>query len=135
MRALITGAGGFVGGHLIDYLLSNTNLDLFAAVFDPPGQNPQLDNRPIEQEQVDLRDPEATRQYVNRVLPDYIFHLAALADVGQSFRNPWDTLSNNIQAQLNLLQAIYGLNLPSRILIVSSAEIYGSGDDPKKTAG
>jgi GDP-4-dehydro-6-deoxy-D-mannose reductase len=60
------------------------------------------------------------------VRPDLVFHLAAMADVGRSFQNPWETLENNIVSQINVLQAILNLRLPTRILVVSSAEIYGS---------
>jgi GDP-4-dehydro-6-deoxy-D-mannose reductase len=126
VRALITGAGGFVGGHLVDHLLTLPNLALHAAVFFPPGQNPRLDGKPVAQYQVDLRSAEAVHTIVEAVRPDLVFHLAALADVGQSFKNPWETLENNIVSQINLLQAIHTLGLGTHILIVSSAEIYGA---------
>ncbi|MBN1202464.1 MAG: GDP-mannose 4,6-dehydratase [Anaerolineae bacterium] len=128
MQVLITGAGGFVGGHLVDLLLKQPELMLHAAVFFPPGQNPRLDNRPISQQQLDLRDAEAACSIVETVRPDLLFHLAALADVGKSFKNPWETLENNIRAQVNLLQAVRTLKLDTRVLIVSSAEIYGPAD-------
>lgn len=125
MRALITGAGGFAGGHLTDFLLTQPDLELHALVLLPPGQNPRLDGRPITQTQVELRDPEAVRKVVDQVRPDLLFHLAALAHVGESFKNPWITLENNIVAQLNLLEAVRQVEIDPRILVVSSAEIYG----------
>ncbi|MBN2302847.1 MAG: GDP-mannose 4,6-dehydratase [Anaerolineae bacterium] len=126
MRILITGAGGFVGGHLVDHLLTLPDLSLHAAVFFPPGQNPRLDGRPIAQYEVDLRSAGAVRSILGAVQPDAIIHLAALADVGRSFKNPWETLENNIVAQINLQQAILNLNLDARILVISSAEVYGA---------
>jgi GDP-4-dehydro-6-deoxy-D-mannose reductase len=125
VRALITGAGGFAGGHLVDFLLTQPNLDLYAAVLLPPGQNPRLDGRPVTQMQVELRDPDAVRAMLDEARPDLIFHLAALAHVGESFKHPWITLENNIVAQLNLHEAVRQVGIEPRILVISSAEIYG----------
>ena len=126
MRVLITGAGGFVGGHLVDHLLTRPELEIHAAVLEPPGQNPRLDDRPVTQHVLDLRQPDAVRDTIASTPPDLLFHLAALADVGASFKDPWHTLENNIVAQINVLEAVRTLGLPTRILIVSSAEIYGA---------
>ncbi|NLX11549.1 MAG: GDP-mannose 4,6-dehydratase [Chloroflexi bacterium] len=126
MRVLITGAGGFVGGHLVDHLLTRPEIEIHAAVLEPPGQNPRLDDRPVAQHMLDLRQPDAVRDALASARPDLLFHLAALADVGASFKDPWHTLENNIIAQINVLEAVRMLRLPTRILIVSSAEIYGS---------
>lgn len=127
MHVLITGAGGFVGGHLIHHLAAQPDMALYAAVLEPPGRNPRLDARPaITQIQVDMRDPAAVMAMIEAARPDWVIHLAALADVGQSFNNPWGTLENNILAQVNLLEAIKKLRPDARVLVVSSAEIYGA---------
>jgi GDP-4-dehydro-6-deoxy-D-mannose reductase len=125
VRALVTGAGGFVGGHLIHHLLTQPDVTLDAAVFDPPGRNPRLDGLPVNQIQADLRDTAAVQNMIETSRPDLVFHLAALADVAQSFKNPWETLENNILAQVNLLEAIRKVCPQAGVLIVSSAEIYG----------
>jgi GDP-4-dehydro-6-deoxy-D-mannose reductase len=74
---------------------------------------------------VDLRDPLAARALLEEVRPAQIYHLAAQAFVPRSFDDPWDTLENNIRAQLNLILGCLALAPPPRLLIVSSAEIYG----------
>lgn len=126
MRVLITGAGGFAGGHLIDHLLTQPDLALYGAVFQHPDELPHLHSRPVTLRQLDLRDADAVRDVVAEVRPDLVFHLAALASVPAAFQNPWPTLENNIAAQVHLLEAIRTLNLTPRILVVSSAEIYGA---------
>jgi len=103
---------------------------LHAAVLKPPGENQALDGRPVIQHQLDLRDSAAVQALIDRVRPDRIFHLAALADVARSFKQPWETLENNILAQVNVLEAVRQLGLETRLLIVSSAEIYGAAGDP-----
>lgn len=124
MRLLITGAGGFVGGNLAQWLEQTTDWTLYGCVFAPPGHNPQIDGHAITQMRVDLRDESAVMAAVEQAAPDMVIHLAALADVARSFDNPWGTLSNNIQAQVNVLEAVRKLRRPVRVLVISSGEIY-----------
>jgi len=126
VRVFITGAGGFVGGHLVHHLLTIPGLSLHAAVYEPSGKHPKLDHLPIAQYELDLRSAGAVRSIIEAVRPDVILHLAAMADVGYSFRNPWETLENNIVSQVNLFQAVEMCKLDARILVVSSAEVYGA---------
>ena len=125
MRALITGAGGFVGGHLCAYLLAHTDWELMGTVYPHPvdaqPQEPRLRLR-----HTDLRDPEGVQALVGEVQPDTIFHLAAQSFVPASFADPWDTLQNNIRAQLNLLEAVRRSGRDVRVLVVGSNEEYGA---------
>ena len=74
----------------------------------------------------DLRDPESVQAFVGEVQPDYIFHLAAQSFVPTSFADPWDTLENNIRAQLNLLEAVRRSGREVRFLVIGSNEEYGA---------
>jgi len=135
VRIFVTGAGGFAGGHLVQHLLRQPDLrpsDIVAGVLQPAGHNPALDRLDIVQRQLDLRDAGAVHALIADIRPDLIFHLAALADVAQSFKDPWGTLANNIHAQVNLLEACRQLVPNARIVVISSAEIYGAarGDAP-----
>lgn len=124
MRALITGIGGFAGSHLADYLLAETDWQIVGCVLNECDIPTHLQDR-IECQAVDLRDPSAVRHMLAKVAPDFIFHLAALAQVGDSWRNPWPVLQNNILAQLNLLQALADLGASPRTMITGSNEEYG----------
>lgn len=124
MRVLITGAGGFVGGHLASYLHStHPNASLYGTILnDREKANPHIAS-PF---QVDLKDYTHVREILAESEPDAIYHLAAQAFVPRSFEDPWETLENNIRSQLNIIQACLELNIRPRMLIISSAEVYGA---------
>jgi GDP-4-dehydro-6-deoxy-D-mannose reductase len=124
LRALITGAGGFVGSHLIEYLLSHTDWDLMGTVH--PAIDQQPENPRLHCVRLDLRDAEAVRELMDARRPDYVFHLAAQSFVPTSFADPWDTLENNIRSQLNLLEAMRQTDGEVRMLVVGSNEEYGA---------
>jgi len=131
MRALITGAGGFVGAHLCAYLLAHTDWELLGTVYPRPVEAQRPEPR-LRLQYADLRDPEGVRALVDEAQPDYIFHLAAQSFVPTSFADPWDTLENNIRAQLNLLEAVRRLDREGRgavtvpLLVIGSNEEYGA---------
>ena len=108
MRALITGAAGFVGGHLSAYAA-----DRGAEVVGP------------SREQLDLLDAGAVAATVADVKPDAVFHLAALASVGESWSAPAETLDNNTRATLNLLEAVREVAPDAVVLAAGSGEQYG----------
>jgi GDP-4-dehydro-6-deoxy-D-mannose reductase len=71
---------------------------------------------------------------VSQVRPDCIFHLAAQSFIPTSFEHPWDTLENNIRAELNVLEAVRRSGRDVRVLVVGSNEEYGapgSGELPQ----
>ncbi|MFQ6100148.1 MAG: GDP-mannose 4,6-dehydratase [Anaerolineae bacterium] len=125
MRALVTGAGGFVGRHLCAYLLAHTNWELRGTVYPQPVEA-QSSDPCLRLEYADLRDPEGVRALVDEMQPDVIFHLAAQSFVPTSFADPWDTLENNIRAELNLLEAVWRSGRIVRVLVIGSNEEYGA---------
>ena len=125
MRALITGASGFVGEHLCAYLLAHTDWELAGTVYPQPVEALPSDPRLVLRH-IDLRDPGSVQALLGDMQPDAIFHLAAQSFVPTSFADPWDTLENNIRGQLNLLEAVRRSERQVRMLVVGSNEEYGT---------
>jgi GDP-4-dehydro-6-deoxy-D-mannose reductase len=79
--------------------------------------------------QVDLNNKEKADEVIEETKPDFIFHLAALASPSESFKDPLFTITSNISMQINVLEAVKKYELfKTRILIVSSADVYGIVD-------
>ena len=123
MIVLITGAGGFVGGHLARHLFA-TMPDVVIHGTTLPGITPTQPENVIFHA-LDLKNESAVHDLIAEIRPDHIYHLAAQAFVPRSFEAPWETLENNIGAQLNIITGCIHAGITPRTLIVSSAEIYG----------
>ena len=149
MRALITGAGGFAGSHLSEYLASATDWELFGVVrprpatlpagagldaaaqrSEPPEQRPSLDPAwaarcRLHGVEAELSSFDDTRALLADVRPDFVFHLAAQAIVQLALADPEATLVNNLAGQLNMLRGLRDLGLAARLLSIGSGEEYG----------
>lgn len=121
-RALVTGASGFVGKHLLTYLSQHTDWELYGNAhaqpdnFDPPR---------LRWLSFDLTNREQTVACVRDVRPDYVFHLAAQSNVQRAFKEPEATIINNVVGQLNLLEALREFAPEACIMITCSSEQYG----------
>ncbi|MFL5735539.1 MAG: GDP-mannose 4,6-dehydratase [Chloroflexia bacterium] len=123
-RALITGAGGFAGRHLLAYLHTVTGWELYGNVHRMPGSWLGAE-RSWSLAPADLTDRAQVAGMVDRVRPDYVFHLAAQSNVPEAFRHPESTITNNILSQLNLLESLRETYPGARVLVVCSSEQYG----------
>lgn len=125
MRALITGVTGFAGSHLADYLISHSDLEVWGTDISGNDRNIAHIKEDLDFVVGDMSQPDVASDILTRAQPDYIFHLAAQAFVPASWRDPWQTIANNIRAQLNILQALVKSDARPRMLIVGSADEYG----------
>lgn len=123
MHILITGATGFVGTYLREHVRAQAAWRLTGTTY------PDLPPTPADPREefvyLDLRQTEDVRALLAERRPDAIIHLAAQSHVPTAYRDPWDTLENNIRGQLNLLEACVALGLKPRFLVIGSGEEYG----------
>jgi len=128
-RTLITGGFGFAGGYLTAHC---QNLGDRVSVLKRPGEEipsdlqRDLDCSEIDQIEVDLQDRDATAKAVQKVKPDTVYHLAALASVARSWQAPTEVLSANLEMTVNLLDGVREHSPDAKNLVVSSGEIYGA---------
>ena len=125
MRSLITGAAGFAGGWLVaecaaagDEVLALSRLGNVGFGAGPTG----TEHAAVA---VDLRDGDDVASAIKRARPDVVYHLAALSSVGKSWEDPSRTLSENVTAAVNLLQAMRTSAPDARLVWVSTCEVYG----------
>jgi GDP-4-dehydro-6-deoxy-D-mannose reductase len=118
-RTLLTGAAGFVGGHLIPALRA-AGRDIVGVHLPglPPGPAADVDWRAC-----DLRERAAVAGLVSDVRPREVVHLAALAAPAEAERAPLEALRANYLALDSLLGALAGKQ--ARLLFVSTGEVYG----------
>ena len=125
-KVLVTGISGFAGNYLARKLLDLGHNKIYGAYLSEKSLGTLSDiSSKLELSQLDLMDNKAVKNVIEKVSPDEVYHLAAIASSAQSFKEPNLVMTNNINSQLNLLEAVRKLNLHSRIMIISSAEVYG----------
>jgi GDP-4-dehydro-6-deoxy-D-mannose reductase len=126
MRVLITGITGFAGSHLADYCLELGSVDVHGIIrWRSRTENIEHLDGKIELHECDLRDAGSTRDVVENVKPDYIFHLAAQSFVPTSWHAPSESLSTNVLGQLHVFEAVRKTGQKCRIQIACSSEEYG----------
>lgn len=114
--ALVTGASGFTGRYIID-ALKKRGFTVAGLGREPTNADETL--------ACDLTDSAAVKAAVDKVQPDWVVHLAALAFVGHADQEAFYRV--NVFGTLNLLGALAEQKkAPQRILIASSANIYGT---------
>jgi GDP-4-dehydro-6-deoxy-D-mannose reductase len=110
MKCMVTGSSGFVGGHLKEHLVNQGHIVIDFDI--KKGQ--------------DLLDYEGVRNYIDKMKPDKIFHLAGQAFVPESWNCPQRTVDVNIKGTVNLLEAVKNLGIATKIQIAGSSEEYGA---------
>lgn len=132
MKALITGMTGMVGSHLADYLLENTDWDVYGLQRwrSPLDNIMHLMERINRHDRVfveygDLNDQASLLTALEKVKPDYIFHLAAQSYPMTSFTAPFDTLNTNIIGTCRLLESVRLLHQKPIIHVCASSEVFG----------
>lgn len=126
---LVTGAGGFIGSHLVEELVGkgatvrafvryNSRSDTGLLQFLPPARRKE-----IQIVAGDLRDFHAVQEATEDV--SCIFHLAALITIPYSYRHPREVIETNVMGTLNVLMAARAGHV-DRLVHTSSSEVYGT---------
>jgi GDP-mannose 4,6-dehydratase len=132
-KALITGITGMVGSHLADYILENSDWQIYGLCrWRSPLDNVEhLLDRVNQSDRIffeygDLNDQISLMHAINKVRPDYVFHLAAQSYPKTSFDSPIDTLNTNILGTFRLLEAVHACDgIDPVIHVCASSEVFG----------
>ena len=124
-KTLVTGGAGFIGSHLVDLHLSKghrviafDNLSCgWMKNLKEASKNPNF-----QFVQGDIRDPKALEGLFDGI--DWVFHLAALADIVPSIEKPKDYFETNVDGTFNVLEASKKANV-KRFLYAASSSCYG----------
>ncbi len=130
---LVTGGAGFIGSHLVDNLLKNTNneicvVDNFNDFYSPAVKHaniePNSKNPRLKIYQTDICDREGLREVFSEGEFDTIVHLAAYAGVRPSLLNPKLYTEVNVNGTLNLLELANEFDV-GQFVFGSSSSVYG----------
>lgn len=126
MALLVTGAGGFVGSHLIE-LLEHDGIDKIVAWL-RPGTEPLVRGAGVAWREVEMHDREAVAAAIDEIRPSAIYHLAGVPHVGDSWAHVHETFAGNVLATHHLFNALRRASLGPRVLITSTAFVYAPLD-------
>lgn len=131
-RALITGVTGMVGSHMADWLLAETDWEIYGACrWRSPLDNlahlmPRINAKDrLHLVDFELRDTVSLMNLVQTVKPHYVFHLAAQSYPKTSFTAPLDTLDINILGTARLLEALRTIDTKPVVHVCASSEVFG----------
>ena len=119
----VTGACGFMGNHLVNYLI-NKGENVLATTFRPTTDITTLNKEAIVKE-CDIRDKEKVFKIIKEFKPDKIYHLAAQSFPTVSWKDPWYTLETNVLGSTNIFEAVKENKLDCKILNACTSAEYG----------
>jgi len=126
---LVTGADGFIGSHLVEFLQAKGHTVKAFCQYNSSGSWGWLDTLDVEKKRYldvvlgDIRDPLCVREAMKGC--DVVFHLAALIAIPYSYVAPSSYIDTNIHGTLNVVQAARDLNI-AKVVHTSTSETYGT---------
>ncbi|MEP6751419.1 MAG: GDP-mannose 4,6-dehydratase [Candidatus Dormiibacterota bacterium] len=128
-RVVVTGAGGFIGSHLTEHLVTLGASTTAFLRYNSRSEAGWLDGSPadvrseIDLAWGDLRDPDSVRRALHKA--DVVFHLGALVGIPYSYEAPRQYVEANVLGTLNVLEAARSADV-SRVVQTSTSEVYGT---------
>ncbi|RMF07283.1 SDR family oxidoreductase [Candidatus Woesearchaeota archaeon] len=121
-RVMITGIGGFVGPYLAGEMLRN-GYEVCGTYF---AEKPSIEGIPDSMlRAADITKKEEIRSALEEFQPDYVVHLAAMSDAGESFRNRELYNKVNVEGTRNIYEALSEAGLKAKVLLAGSSHEYG----------
>jgi GDP-4-dehydro-6-deoxy-D-mannose reductase len=121
-RILVTGCSGFLASHMLQRLQQDAGSQVFGMTEVPGFAFPG-----VKVSQVDIRRRDDVHHLLAEVRPDITFHLAAVTNVAFAWKNPSMAYEVNFIGSSNLLEAVQAAAPRSRLVLMSSAEVYRGG--------
>lgn len=134
MNVLLTGGAGFIGHHIIEYLLSNTDWNIISLDRLDFSGNLNRINEVVSENKDKTRVRVVHHDLRAAISPqiadiignvDYILHVAASSHVTRSIKYPMEFVENNVIATVNLLEYARGLKDLKRFIYFSTDEVFG----------
>ncbi len=127
-KAYVTGAGGVVGSHLVEYLKKN-GYEVVGSYYTPTTDISEIDPS-IRLFELDLRQHEALKCWIMDYLPDVIYHLAAQSRPVPSWEDPYYTMDVNVGGTVAILEGVKAAREANpgynpNVIAISSSAIYG----------
>ena len=132
MSILITGSNGMAGRHAVDFFLKQTPHQIHCLDIVHRGE---VKDERVHYYDVDMLSFEDLRSVVKKTRARKVLHLAGLTSVKDSLEEPLPALEINIMSCAYLLEALRLESPASRVLAISSSEVYGppSGGDVRRS--
>jgi GDP-4-dehydro-6-deoxy-D-mannose reductase len=124
--ALVTGAAGFAGGHLIDLLAAD---GVRVTAWHRPGGRAPRPVPGVLWSGVDLLDRTGVHDAIRRLSPEVVYHCAGASHVGDSWTTTEATLAVNVRATHHLVDGLRSLGRRTRLVVAGSAMIYGASSE------
>ncbi|MCH9032483.1 MAG: SDR family NAD(P)-dependent oxidoreductase, partial [candidate division Zixibacteria bacterium] len=122
---LVTGGAGFAGSHLLELLLEEGYKPFASVNSDESIENISHLKKSIEIIRCDVRNKKQVEKMISKVGPVWVFHLAAISSVGDSFDNDRLTYEVNFTGTLNLLESLRNSAMLQKFISIGSPDCYG----------
>ena len=127
---LVTGAGGFIGSHLVERLVQDGHRVRAFIRYNGRDDRGHIESLPadvqaeIEVHRGDLKDPAAVLRAVEG--QEWVLHLGALIAIPYSYQNPLDVVQTNVVGTAHVLEACRACTTLERVVLTSTSEVYGT---------